>query len=288
MATRRRGRARFQATLGFLTGHGTRDGWRRASGAYAAFFDGARTRARSLGYNLVDFWLREPNISGDRLKGILRARGIDGLLLAPLPIENTVLPAFDWSGFSVIAAGYSVREPEFHRISHDYFHGMTMALTHCREKGYRRIGLFLDSRVSKVLSNLWHAAYLAEQRTTPGVELIEPLLATSWDDPAFGPWLREQRPDALICLDPWLLENIGRLPKRLPVVCLNADEAPRPMPGISRDFGIVGEAAAERLVSLLHHNERGVPLRPQTILVEGVWINDRLLKDKRKNALTLA
>jgi DNA-binding LacI/PurR family transcriptional regulator len=280
MATRRRRRTRFQATLAFFTGHATRDGWRRTSAAYAALYTGAKVRARELGYGIEDFWLHEPDVSPARLRTILRARGLHGILLAPLPIDNASLPPFAWEDFSVLAVGYSVRQPEFHRISHDYFHGMTLALTRARAKGYRRIGLFLDRRVSTVLFNLWHAAFLAEQKTAPRAEPVEPLLAERWDDPAIVPWLREQQPDALVCLDPWRLAEMGRVPRHVALIALNADEASAPQPGISRDFAILGNAAVDRLVSLLQHNERGAPERPQTILIEGLWINDTLLRSR--------
>jgi DNA-binding LacI/PurR family transcriptional regulator len=281
MATRRRGRARFQATLAFFTGHATRDGWLRFTPAYGRLFAGARSRARELGYEIEDFWLNEPRLSPGRLKQILQTRGIHGIIVAPMPIKDAVLPEFDWTEFSVLAVGYSVRNPEFHRISHDYFHGMKMALAHCRAKGYGRIGLFLDRHVSSVTFDLWHAAYLADQRAAPGAARLEPLLADDLEDPAIVPWLREQRPDCLVCLDPWRLEELGHLPKGLPAVSLNIDEAPRPMPGVSRDFEVIGEAAVDRVVSLMQHNHRGPPPRPQTILIEGLWTHEELLPARK-------
>lgn len=277
MATRRRGRARFQATLAFFTSHSSREGWRTFAPAYAELFDGARSRAAELGYRIEPFWLREPKLRPDRLKQIMTARGIYGIILAPMPLEDPTLPDFDWDQFSVLAIGYSVRKPDFHRISHDYFHGMSMALHRLREKGFRRIGLFLDQRVSITTFNLWHAAYLAEQITSPGAELIKPLLMTGSDESAIVAWMRQHRPDSLICLDPWRLEDLGLLPKGLVTVSLNIDESPRPMPGVSRDFEVIGEAAVDRTVFLLHHNVRGIPRRPQTILIEGLWANEDLL-----------
>jgi DNA-binding LacI/PurR family transcriptional regulator len=277
MATRRKTRTRFQATLGFLTCHDTRAGW-RSSPAYAAFFDGARDRAALLGYKLQDFWMREPGVSSERLNRILQARGIHGLILAPLPAEDARLPAFDWHPFSVLAVGYSIRDPEFHRISHDYFHGMTLALNRCRAHGYRRIGFFLDQRVNRVLFNLWLAAYLAEQRTAPGAARIDPLLIEGDDRSCIGAWIHKSRLDALVGLDLWRLPQQGvRVPKAIELVSLNADESPVPIAGIARDFAFMGAAAIDRTVSLLHVNDKGAPARPQTILVEGLWTNDSLL-----------
>lgn len=277
MATRRKKRTEFQSTLAFLTAYPTRDGWRKTSRGYAALYTGAKARAKALGYALEEFWAHEPGVDGARLTSILKARGIHGIILSPLPAENGELLPLDWSAFSVLAVGYSVRTPGFHRISHDYFHGMSLALQHGRAKGYRKIGLFLDRRVSRVISNLWHAAYLVEQHTSPGAMEIAPLLANRWDDPALISWLKAEQPHALISLDSWRLQEINRVPPTLPLICLNADESPHPLPGIARNFSQIGEAAVDRLVSLLQTNQRGALHRAQTVLIEGEWSHDELL-----------
>jgi len=285
MSTRRRGRARFQATITFLTGHATEDGWRSFTPAYGELFDGARNRAQELGYELETLWWRAPGMTAARLQRVLRARGIHAILIAPQPLEDARVPELDWKTFSVLAVGYSVLEPEFHRISHDYFHGMSMALARCRARGYRRIGLFLDRRVSAVTFNLWHAAYLVEQRTTPGAERIDPLIAEGLEDPALADWLRRSHPDCLVCLNPWRLEDAGLLPRGFPTASLNIDESPRSMPGVSRDFGVIGATAVDRLVSLVQHNDRGIPKHPQTILMEGLWTHDELLPPAKQASL---
>ncbi|HRE83302.1 MAG TPA: LacI family DNA-binding transcriptional regulator [Opitutaceae bacterium] len=288
MATRRGKNRAFQASLAFLTAFPTKEGWRTVSQAYAALFAGAQARAQQLGYALHEVWLRDPRVDPRRQSQILQARGVQGLLVAPLPAENAVTPAIAWEAFSVLAVGYSVREPAFHRISHDYFHGMSLALQQCRAKGYRRIGFFLDRRVSHVIAHLWHAAYLAEQNTTPGVEAIEPLLAERWDDPQILRWLKQQRLDALICLDAWRLQAIHHVPASLPLICLNTDESPHPLPGIRRDFSLIGHAAIDRLVSLVQTNQRGTPDRVQTVLLEGEWTHGDRLSRKGQPLGTLS
>lgn len=279
MATRRGKNRAFQASLAFLTAYPTKDGWRTTSQAYAALFTGAKARAQQLGYALQEVWLRDPRVDARRQSQILQARGIQGVLVSPLPAEDAVIPMIAWEAFSVLAVGYSMRKPAFHRISHDYFHGMALALQQCRAKGYRRVGFFLDRRVSQVIAHLWHAAYLAEQKTTPGAEPIEPLLAERWDDPQILRWLKQERPDALICLDAWRLQAIRHVPSSLPLICLNTDESPHPLPGIRRDFSLIGHAAVDRLVSLVQTNQRGTPDRVQTVLLEGEWTHgDRLAR----------
>jgi len=74
-----------------------------------------------------------------------------------------------------------------------------------------------------------------------------------------------------VLIAPQPLEAAGMLPEGYPAASLNRDEAPAPAsaPGVDRDFAVVGATAVERLVSLVQHNQRGVPAHPQTILLEG-------------------
>lgn len=270
-ATRRRKRA-FQATLAFLAHFETSRGWEKKFPAYGALRDGFSARADALGYAVEEVWTRDPEMPVRRRQKILEARGIQGLLVAPLLADGSTLPAMEWTRFSVLTVGYSVRDPDFHRVSHDYFHGMTTALARTRAAGYKRIGFFVDRQVNRVLFNLWLAAYLAEQKTTVGAPRIEPLLMGPGDEGELLKWARREKLDAVVGVDVWSIGERGMsLPPGIKLVALNADDAPGPICGIGRDFAFIGRAAAERLVALLHANETGAPERPQTTLVEGVW-----------------
>lgn len=271
-ATRRRRRA-FQATVAFLAHFETPSGWEKKFPAYGALRDGFAGRAAELGYAVEEVWTRDPEMPAPRRQKILEARGIQGLLIAPLLADGSTLPTMDWTRFSVLTVGYSVREPDFHRLSHDYFHGMTTALARARAAGHRRIGFFVDRQVNRVLFNLWLAAYLAEQKTTPGAPRIEPLLMGPGEERSLREWARREKLDAVVGLDTWSIGARGMsLPRGVKLVALNADDAPEPVRGIGRDFAFLGRAAMDRLVSLLHANETGAPARPQTTLVEGVWM----------------
>lgn len=274
-ATRRRKHA-FQATVAFMTHFDTPSNWEKKFPAYAALRDGVKARTEELGYAMEEVWMRDPKMSAARRQGILEARGIQGLIIAPLLADGSTMPQMDWGRFSVLAIGYSVREPDFHRLSHDYFHGMVSALAHARAAGHRRIGFFVNRLVNKTLFSLWLAAYLAEQKTAPDAPRIEPLLLEPGQEKEVLRWARREKLDAVIGLDLLTIEQRGMaLPPKVVRISLNADEEPVPIAGISRDFGFLGRAAMDRLVSLLHWNQTGVPTRQQTTLIEGVWVDGR-------------
>jgi LacI family transcriptional regulator len=68
-------------TLAYVTNWNTRWGWKKVT-AHPQFHAGAEATARALGYNLEHFWMREPDLTQERLSSILYSRGITGLIIA--------------------------------------------------------------------------------------------------------------------------------------------------------------------------------------------------------------
>lgn len=273
-ASRQRKKTAFQATIAFLHHFEDAQNWRTKFPSYAMLEQGIVDRATMRGYAVDTVWTRDPETSPDRWQKIMVSRGIQGMIIAPFLADGSTLAALDWERFSVVAVGYSVREPDFHRISHDYFHAMTTALARVRANGHRRIGFFVHQEVSSVLYNLWLAAYLAEQYTTPGAQMIPPLLLGVGEEKLVRPWASRHKLDAVIGLDLWSIEERGMsLPACVHRYSLDTDDAKQAVAGIRRDFAHVGSVAVDKLIDLLHRNEKGVPTRPMTTLVEGFWVN---------------
>lgn len=78
------------------------------------FFLGAQRRADALGYSLQEFWVNEEEMSLERLRNILLARGIEAILLLPYGPGRTELP-MDFKDFAVAAIGRSQYDHNFHR-----------------------------------------------------------------------------------------------------------------------------------------------------------------------------
>ena len=72
------------SVLAYVTAYQTEDGWRRP-GPFVSFFEGAQRRAAALGYELEEWWLRQPGITEQRFSDILYTRNIHGMIVAPLP-----------------------------------------------------------------------------------------------------------------------------------------------------------------------------------------------------------
>ena len=268
----RSGQGRDGATLAYITAFAERDGWRGLH-TWEKYFAGAKSRALALGYRLEEFSLREPGMSEQRLSTILCTRGIAGLILAPLPDGMSRLN-LDWSKFACVAIGFSLQEPQVHRVAHNHLRSMRVALDHVHGCGYRRVGLVMSRLHDARVDWQWSSAFLGYQQGSGRTP------ASIFDAPAetefLLAWFRREKPDVIISdvlTVPWQLERAGfRVPRDFAFVHLNRPTENKELAGIDQHSERVGEAAVKQLVAALHGNESGLPRLPDTTLVCGEWV----------------
>jgi len=257
--------------IAYVTAYPTKDGWYENRFCPAAY-EGARLRASQRGYTLEHFWLNEENLGARRLAKLLHSRGITGLCVAPFP---DVVPqfTFPWEGFCPAAIGYTMRRPALHRACPHQFQGMSLALQSLRKQGYRRVGVALGQRVSKIVAKNWIGAVLLFQYTY-GRNAATCLVYEESDREELKDWMRTNKPDAMIVSDialiPWI-EAIGvRVPEEMGVVPLEV------FPGhayLDQKPGIVGAAAIDLVIGQMQRGETGLPADPKIVMVEGAWVD---------------
>ncbi|TDU81726.1 LacI family transcriptional regulator [Prosthecobacter fusiformis] len=275
-AYRIQGRTRqFQGTLSWLTTFSTADGWRGMIHA-EGYFHGAEVRANELGYQLEPFWLNEPGLSPKRAAQILLARGIQGIIIAPLPVTHGEIK-FDWKPFSSVALGYSLRQPQMHVVMNHQSRNMKQTVHRLHALGYQRIGLALPSANNARVDQNYLSGYLIAQRETGG-ESLEPLLADVFDAPTFQSWLDLERPDSVIVSPAWInqvtewLANVGlKVPKHIGLAAASIPDMPNAVSGMDEDPALIGRMAVDAVVGMIQRQECGVPARPWSLLAEGVW-----------------
>lgn len=278
---RRRGEAALGPALAFVTAFPTRDGWRRdPTPVFGQMFAGARQRAEECGYQLQEFWLHEGNMSSQRFSDMLRARGIHGLILAPLPSPNGVL-TLDWKHFAAVALGFTLVHPALHRVCNDHFHSMLVSLEECLSLGHRRIGLALAAAVNEKVQRRWLAAYLLAQEEFPDLAPLEPLVTEEFSEAVFRKWVARERPDAVITSAPRdVLRWLGS--RKIGVVTHSVPKLGDTLSGIYQHSEQIGRRSVDLLVPLLERNELGLPDLPDTLLVDGVWNSGKTLAARRR------
>src|SRR5262245_59513996 len=97
-------RGRLPNVIAWLTAYDKRSAWRSDPSMWICF-EGATRRAAGCGYKLEEFWAKEPGVTDERLSEIIRARGIEGVIVAPLPVPQLVFQNFRWDWFSAVEIG---------------------------------------------------------------------------------------------------------------------------------------------------------------------------------------
>lgn len=262
----------FQAAIAWVS-NDPDDGWRR-SATFHGYREGAAARAVELGYQLEDHNLRGPGMTPARLRRILQARNIIGLLLAPQPKPGVRL-ALPLEKLCAVTFGYTLAEPSLHLVALHQFRAMEIAFRRLRALGYCRPGLALAEESDLRADRNWSASFWSEQRALPSRDRVPMLLPRRLDAAALTRWYRRHRPDVILSIweevPQWLAEAGVRVPEEAGFAMLSVREGERSLGGIGENPRLIGARATERVIEMIHRAEYGVPDVPVSTLVDGTW-----------------
>jgi LacI family transcriptional regulator len=264
---------REQETIAFLTADQDPDGAGKSL-TIRSYLEGAFARAEQLGFKIERFWLGEKGMTGARMSDILEARGIAGVLIAPLPLPVQTID-LRWERFAAVGFGYSMREPTLHRVTNHQIHSMRMALEEVGRLGYRRIGLALEHSKDARVDFNWTTGFLPYQMRVSAKDRVKPFLPHHVSPDGLLAWVRKERPEVILGgrqdMIEWLRDAGMRVPEDIGFVSLEYYPEFGDLAGVDQKSLIVGAAAVELVVEQLYHNERGVPPTPKVVLIEGRW-----------------
>jgi DNA-binding LacI/PurR family transcriptional regulator len=244
--------------------------------AYGPLWDGAFERARDRGWKLEIFLPAQDGLSLPKLSRILRARGIQGLVIAPLP-DGVSSMNLEWPWFSAVVASRTLLAPRLHSIAPHQAYNMRLLCLKTHALGYRAPGLFIGVAANERVGHNWVGAFLDFQHSTPGVRAIPPLTPAAATDPAkLVAWARRHRPDVIITTRPAeCVAILGAAGIRIPAdvglaqpsgVATGSD---LPLYHVDECFAEVGRRAIDTLEGMIHRHETGVPAKPLSISIEG-------------------
>lgn len=267
----------FQGKIAVLTDREDGVNWYKSNTQWHRLFEGARQRAVELGFELENFCTREFDDQGRRLSQILTTRGIPGILIAPGSLKGRI--NLEWQNFSVASVCFSLRHPRFHRVFHDNFNAIQVAMRRLSELGYRRPGLILRTRHDEITNGHYRAGFLlaqndlVEPRNRIPVQVVPRLPAAE-----FLAWLDRTRPDVVLTYRgeknaQWAQEAGWRIPQDLGFVHLNhTPEAPF-FAGIDHNAAHLGRAAIDLIIAQIQRSETGIPAVPADLSFEGRWVD---------------
>lgn len=283
--------AAHQANIAWL--YNNVDSSSKGLGDFGAYYWGAEKRARELGYILDEISIRGEYTDPKRLRRLLDARNITGLILAPCATDPSISHEFDFdlSRYSAVRIGYSYTAPLLNTVANAQFRTVLIAMRKVIELGYERIGTLLTRQLDERTSWQFLGGYLAGVHFLPRKNWIEPLYVApnnrDWV-PDFLNWVEKQRIDCFIgpsygFLCDALRERGIRVPEDVGFVDtqLPPDGSRDHYSGINQNSRQIGVAAVDLLVSMMHRREVGVPEVMSHVLIEGSWHEGKSTVNRR-------
>lgn len=272
----------FQATLAMINAFEKPDAFTHHP-TIPSYVRGCRERARQLGYQLDEFWLHEPDLPASRWISILRARNIRGILIIGLMQQNR-LPAHLaplWDEFPAVVTGVRTRDPALSFACSDQHALALEAYEKAVSLGYRRPALVLDGVIDELIEGRFTAGFLtAQSRLTPPDQRTQPfyqVAAARHDRSVFSTWLEANRPDVIFTLyhevKRWLHDLGKNVPGDIGLIQYEWRGGHNEWAGMDQRNDLVGAAALDMLISMVHHNERGVPDYPRATMIGPHWID---------------
>lgn len=263
----------FLGTAGYLTTEPLERILRRRDGHARAYL-AAQEECGRVGMVLDPIAVNREGINPARVASLMDARGIRGLLLAPLPVPGPFIP-LPWERYCVVALGYSVTEPLVHRACLHQARTMRGLLRALRGLGYERIGLMMESSADLRTDHNFLGSYLAEAAARPAEQRVAVLLREEIGLEATREWVKAERPDCVIGCAPahreLLLAAGVKVPREVGFALVGVSEATREHAGMDERWDELGRMAVGILLSLLKSNDHGIPEHPRFALVEGNW-----------------
>ena len=239
---------------------------------------GLRQRAESLGfaYNRIEI---PSDASQSRLHDMVNSRGVEGIVLLPMPGQSDLARLLDWKSFSVVSVTCSVVAPRVTTVIPNHYDNMIRACQCLAGEGFRRIGLAISRDWDERVRHRWAGA-IAWQNDSGETQRVPPFLSTAVGpklaDPKFLDWLKAHNPDVVVVeeIDGDMLNLALRaLPARKrPIVATLDWPNQQASLGMDQRPEEIGAVAIETLAGMISRGERGVPVRPLSIMVDGDWI----------------
>ncbi len=248
-------------------------------------YEGMTRRAEVLGYRLEPFWLRGPGMTPRRLRSILDARGIQGLLCFGSPqLEEEMPPELEH--YAIVTQGVSVKTP-LHRVTSHAYNDMWRVLKNVRELGYKRPGLILGDYEGRRSAHAYLCVYLGWSHlvggTTPAIPVLQ---LTQLEEEPLTRWYREHQPDVIIFahhtnaladFERTMKRHGVRVPEDVGVAAVAPVLEGTRFSGLQGNQHLVGSWAVELLVGRIVNRDFGLPSHPRIEMVEMQWVEGSTL-----------
>jgi DNA-binding LacI/PurR family transcriptional regulator len=273
----------YQGTLAMLNAAGD-PSLLTTDPTYSQWVKGCQERAGQLGYKVDTFWLHDPEVPPAKLRKILYARNIRGVILAAFTGAEEIPSEFFWENFSSVCIGMHLPRPDLHFASNDQFSTVQMAVQKLLDRGYRRPGLVLDPARDAVIEYRFSGGFWVAQKSIPSKDRVPQLELKKPDIRHFETWLKKHRPDVIVTIHvevrEWLKKLGYQVPGDIGLIHLDLTDSKEHAnwAGMDQKNDEVGAAAVDLLVAQIYRSESGIPEFSRSLQVESRWVDGKTVR----------
>ena len=272
------------STIGVLSDSSPARRWRDSHFTGREYFEGMVHQANALGFQLDEFSIGNDHEKQKRVDGILKARGIRSVVVAPM--HSLTLPlSIDWSAYSAVAIGYSLPKPRLRCVTHQHRTGAQMAVEELLRLGYQRVALILPFSYDKRVGHGSSAGFFCSSQLYR--DRMEFLSYFTMDhnnlctEEVLG-WIRSNRPEAVITsqqhFHDYLVHQGFRIPEDIGYVELGWNRNRPEISGVNQNSTEVGKEVINWIAALNEVNRLGLPLVREIRLVQGTWVPGKTVR----------
>lgn len=249
-------------------------------------WNGALKETKQLGYSLNKIWVGDPSLNPERIRSILKSRGVAGLIVyqANSPIDH--LKSI-FNDFSVMWLGDGPKDTSLHSVRLNRFSSMKLAWENLSTQGYQTGGLVFSEHSADQNYGEWDAAHSHFQRKFVGrAQYIPPLTFRSNEDcdiDALRDWLEKWKPQVIISAFKKVYHLLQQLdldiPNDIGYLALSTNNGSE-ITGIDQEMESISQTGIRLLDQLIRNREQGIPKHQQIIETNGQWNSGETLKSQ--------
>lgn len=248
------------------------------------FYQGFASRIEASGFGLNAFWLAEKGMSNERMKNILIARGVEGIVFLFEYGSEQPDFRFDISEFSVASICRFIKKPNIDAADADIHKCMFLAMEKAKEYGYVRPGLAVKKATSERGNHSWESGFLYEQRLFAKKNRIPIFWSECEEMTGLVDWFERYQPDVVIGHEPpamtALVDNGITIPDDVAFIALEQHNTAWNLSCIDVHPEMIASAAVDLVLERVRDGIKGEPLIPKTTLIEGHWVDGVTLPNK--------
>ena len=241
---------------------------------------GVCDHSEKLGYGVEEFWLQRPDVRPQRIKQILDARGIKGLILVGiLKVEDVYGVNFNdlLSTFATSVIGTTLLDKSISCATNDQYLTARRATHKVIEMGYKRPLLLMSKEVDTLLEEKFSSGYYSILRNIPTKDQLEAIDLDFSKIDSIVSRIRDIKPDVIITNNDdlyKLFKNASfKIPQELGLVHLDWHPKIEKWAGMRQNHRVVGRAGVDIVVGQLNRNEYGTQEHPLIVEVESTWVD---------------